>query len=329
MFYKPSTGKNRKNPSSLHEKDQHYFELLKQKIVTVLQQSLPGINPSITDWKGQEITDFQEDLRIKVNAHISEKWFYTHMKSTHHSLPRVDMLNLLSKYAGYANWDDFIFCNKPQGQTTESKSTNNPDWYFILVPLIALVIMIAFFGLFKLFNTREYRFSFLDADTREPIINEKMEIILFQEGESPVHYMVQHDGCFHLKTDKSSIKMLVKAPYYQTDTIVRILKKLEPEETILLNPDDYSLMIHYFSMMKVDDWEKRRKRLNGMIGDDAMIYQVIKGKEAMGVALFNKQEFIDKLTVPSGSLKNIEILDTQFKDGKITVLRFRINEKKR
>ena len=66
----------------------------------MMQQSYPGINSAISEWKGQDITDFQEELLSKVNAHISEKWFYTHMKSTNKTLPRIDVLNLLSKYAG-------------------------------------------------------------------------------------------------------------------------------------------------------------------------------------------------------------------------------------
>ena len=45
-----------------------------------MQQSYPGINPVISEWKGQEITDFQEELLNKANAHISEKWFYNHIK---------------------------------------------------------------------------------------------------------------------------------------------------------------------------------------------------------------------------------------------------------
>jgi hypothetical protein len=301
--------------------------VLKKKIAAVMQQSYPGINPSVTDWKGQEITDFQEDLRIRVNAQISEKWFYTHMKSSHATLPRIDMLNFLSKYTGYANWDDFIFKNK--AEVPVLTGSKNPNRYFILIPLFALVIICVIFGLFKLFNTREYRFTFIDADTREPITSNKTQIILLPEGESPVHYMAESDGCFLLKTDKSKIKMVVRSPYYQTDTIVRIVKKLDLEEIVMLKPDDYSLMIHYFSMMKVDDWQKRRDRLNAMIDDGAMIYQVFNGREVTGMALYNKHEFIDKLTMPVGSLKNIEILDSQIKDGKIMILRFRINEKKR
>jgi uncharacterized protein involved in tolerance to divalent cations len=305
--------------------------VLKQKIVAVLQQSFPGINSSIMDWKGQEITDFQEDLRIKVNAHISEKWFYTHMKSSHHSLPRIDMLNLLSKYAGYANWDDFVFknsdviSNKPSAVSTQ-KSANR---FFLMIPLLVLVIVALLYGLFKMFNTREYRFCFNDADTREPITNSQIEVTLLLEGETPVHNLTGPDGCFLLKTDKSLISMVVKAPYYRTDTIRRMVRKLNRNEMVMLHADDYSLMIHYFSMMKVDDWAKRRSRLEAMIDDGAMICQVFNDKEVTGMALYNKQEFIDKMTMPAGSLKNIEILSSQMRENKIMVLRFRINEKKR
>jgi len=307
----------------LHNKDFTYFELLRQKIVAEMQKTYPGINPLIADWKGQEIINFQEDLRIKANANLSEKWFYTHMKSSYPGLPRIDMLNILCKYCGYAGWDDFIYKNKPNVPAISVKE--NPNRYFVIVPLLAVGIVGILFLLFELFNTQDYKFYFIDADTREPVISGKTEIILLNEGESPVHYFVEKDGSFRLKTDKSKIKMVVKAPYYKVDTIARIVTKLNNEEMVLLRPDDYALMIHYFSNMKVDDWEKRRVKLNQMIDDNAVFYQVMGGKKATGMALYNKEEFIDKLTMPSGNLRNMEILDSQFKNGRITLLRFRIN----
>jgi hypothetical protein len=314
-------------------KDHSNFELLKQKIVEVMQQSYPGINPVIEEWKGQEITDFQEDLRVKVNANLSEKWFYTHMKSEHDSLPRIDILNILSRYAGYANWDDFVFRSKSADAPTIRrqpilKRGPSPDQYFMLIPVVALIILAILFGLFKFFNTREYRFCLVDADTREPI-REKAELVLLPEGESPVHYFTGNDGCFLLKTDKSRIRLVVRAPYYRTDTIVRTVRKLHRDETVMLKADDYALMIHYFSMMKVDDWERRRAKLDSLIDERAIIYQVISDRDASGIMVLDKQEFIGKLTIPSGSLRNIEILRTGIRNGKIMLLRFRINDKKR
>ncbi|NAW52056.1 hypothetical protein GNY06_11985 [Elizabethkingia argentiflava] len=62
----------------------------------------------ISKWKGIDIIYFQEDLRKKAKGNISEKSFYTYFKSSPMSrLPRIDILNLLSVYAGYSSWYDF------------------------------------------------------------------------------------------------------------------------------------------------------------------------------------------------------------------------------
>lgn len=297
----------------------------------MMQQSYPGINPSISEWKGQEITDFQEELRIRVNARISEKWFYTHFKGEKATLPRIDMLNLLSRFAGYANWDDFKFRNRPMlpAGTDIAGGARSANRMFYLVPALVLAVALLFYGLFRLFNTREYTFSFYDADTHEPIAGSAVEVTLLEKGESPVHRLVPPGDCFRLRTDRSEIRMAVSAQYYREDTITRIVRKLDTEEKIMLHADDYALILHYFSMTAVDDWKKRREKLEAMFDDDAMICQVVNDKEATGVALFNKREFIDRMTMPAGSLKNMEILSSIRIGDRIRILRFRINEGKR
>ena len=310
----------------MHNVNKNHFELLKQSIVDTMKESYPGINPSISDWKGQEITDFQEELLIKVNAHISEKWFYNHIKSENKSLPRIDILNLLSKYVGYVNWDDFVFKNSRQ--QAGGKSISKANRVFIIVPLFVILVMAILFLLFKHFSNREYSFSFYDAHTRETITGSQIEIKISSKDESPMSYFSDTSGEFVLKTDESVVKMVISAPYYKTDTITRILKTFETNQKISLQPNDYALIIHYFSVMNVDDWKNRRSYLGKIIDDGAIIYQVLNDANAPGMELYNKEEFIDKLTMPTGSLKHIEILDTKFKDDKIMVLRFRINKKK-
>lgn len=62
----------------------------------------------ISKWKGIDIIYFQEDLRKKAKGNISEKSFYTYFKNSPVTkLPRIDMLNLLSIYAGYDSWYEF------------------------------------------------------------------------------------------------------------------------------------------------------------------------------------------------------------------------------
>ena len=310
----------------MHNENKYLFELLKQNIMATMKQTYPGINPSITDWKGQEITDFQEDLLIKVKAHISEKWFYNHIKSKSKSLPRIDVLNLLSKYVGYANWNDFVHENNTQ--LPHGKLITKGNRVFVVLPLLVILVMAILFFLFKQLGTREYTFTFFDAYTREPITANQIEIKVLSEDESPTIYFSDTSGGFVLKTDESILKMAVNAPYYKTDTITRILKKFETNQKISLQANDYALIIHYFSVKDVEDWKKRRSQLANIFDDAAIVYQVFNDKNAPGMEIYNKDEFIDKLTMPSGSLKHIEILDTKFQDDKIMILRFRVNKKK-
>jgi len=285
-----------------------------------MRQSYPGINPVISEWKGQEIVDFQEELSRNVNAHISEKWFYNHMKTDSPSLPRIDMLNLLSRYAGYANWDDFKYKHADHSFPVPSPSTSNR--YFFYVPALVVVVLGILFLFFKLFSSREYTFRFYDADTAEPITNTIIEVSVLLPGQSPVSHLCRPNGSFTIKTDKTVIRFMVESPYYETDTIIRILDKFNRDETVKLRPDNYALMIHYFSTMNVKDWKDRRDQLSRMIADSALIFQVFE-KETIGVELYSKWEFINKLTLPSSGLKNIEILDTRYQEDKISMIRFR------
>ena len=283
-------------------------------------QSNPGMNPEISEWKGQDITDFQEDMLIKVNEQLSEKWFYSHMKAPDPSLPRIDVLNILSQYAGYANWNDFRFKNLGQFATIEKleKKSN----ILIRIPLIFLTVMIVIFVIIKIINTQNYRFSFIDADTGDPI-KSNIRADLLMDNESPVSYVSDNDGGIVVRTNKSRIRMVVKTPYYITDTITRLLKKFNHAEQVSLNADSYALMIHYFSQTDVNAWQRRREQLSKMISDDAMIYQMPDMDGFPGMELYNKQEFIDKLTMPASSLKNIDVVDCRYSKGQIAILRFR------
>ena len=85
-----------------------HFEQLKNEVQA---QYLKNHSPSfdkISKWKGIDIIYFQEDLRKKAKGNISEKSFYTYFKNSPVTkLPRIDMLNLLSIYAGYDSWYEF------------------------------------------------------------------------------------------------------------------------------------------------------------------------------------------------------------------------------
>ena len=119
---------------------------------------------------------------------------------------------------------------------------------------------------------------------------------------------------------------MINAPYYQSDTISRVIEDQYHQEIISLKKDDYALMIHFFSNSDFEGWEKRRKQLNQMIADDAIIFQVEKGNTLSGLDMLNKEEFIDRLTLPINSLKNIRIIHSIYQDEKIFRLRFILEE---
>lgn len=293
-----------------------YFRLLKKEVAATLQQSVPGINPNIESWKGQEIVFFQEDLELKVKGRISEKWFYTHIKDENSKLPRIDILNLLSKYAGYADWNDFKLKHeiKEEPDTVLIHKVNAIKWMLFLA-LGLLVVSTAYY----LFRPKTYEFCFVDPDKNAAIINQPIEIILLKENQSPRHFWCKN-GCFSITTREKRIRFVVKAAYYKVDTITRFLNL--PKEDIHLKTNDYALMIHYFSKANKTDWAKRRKQLDRMIAENAQIYQVYDN-ENIGMELFNKQEFINKLTMPVRSLNNIEIIETIYTGNRISLLKFR------
>jgi hypothetical protein len=298
-----------------------YFENLKVQIVKTMQQSYPGIPDSVAKWKGQNIIDFQEDLCFKQNEYISEKWFYTHMKSTNSKPPRIDILNFLSKYVGYKNWDEFKLKNE------FDNPKNNPDKsnrVFYLIPFLMLIVLTVFYMIYKSTYIQEYTFCFYDSDTKASIENSIVEISILSNDESPVNYLCNKEGCFSVKTNKRVITFVVETPYYHIDTITRTLNKFNRTENVKLRIDDYAVMIHYFSNSNVEDWLKRRENLNQMFSESVKIYQVLEG--SIGMEIYNKWEFINKLTLPTNSLRDLEIIDTKYKGGKITHLRFKQNE---
>ena len=308
----------------MQKSDNEIFELLKLKIAERMRQSYPGKNPDMGEWKGQDIVDFQEELLSKVNTRISEKWFYSHIKTRSAALPRIDALNLLSKYAGYGNWDDFRFKQLPVGSLPKD-SVKSANIYFILIPGLMLIILTIFYFSFKIISTRNYKLVFIDELSQQAITNNIIEVSLLREGGSPTDYLCKSDGTLSLSTDKSIVSMVVKSPNYQTDTITIVLDKVSRKEIIALKPDNFSRMLDYFSTVKVKDWQKQRNSLSESISDSAVIYEVFDDGERKMDTL-NKWEFINKLTLLSGGHRDIQILEKKYNGEKISIILFKQTE---
>ena len=293
--------------------------MLKQEVVRTFRKNYPGASHRIEDWKGKTIAVFQDDLFEKVHENISEKWFYIHMKSQSEKLPRIDMLNILSSYCGYTDWQDFTYKNKINEQASHRKVTSNK--VFLYVALLTLSISGLFYLVYQLTSTREYRFCFINADDLSPVSDRKVQLEIINKGESSKTYVCDSTGCVIFKTDQIYLSFVVSAPYYRQDTIERTLKKYDRQEEIKLYTDDYALMLNYFSNSSVEAWNQRRKHLDRIFAEDAVIYEVFQ-KGTTGIEMYDKPEFINKLSMPVKSIRNIEVLNIEYENGKIKSLRF-------
>jgi hypothetical protein len=302
-----------------------YFEYLKQALEKKYKEHYPDCALKITDWRQQEIIRFQKLMQEAVKDRISEKWFYTHIKpEKNDKLPRVDTLNLLAEFLGYANWEAF---KNGQGQKIESiKDKQGLIPFFkknrisIAIIIIVMIISGIAYSNITFSKTEPYIFCFVNADDKDRIVSENIEITVLHQDQSPEIINCDTNACFTTETSEEKISFIVKAKYYKPDTIIRYLNKKKRTEIIKLKQDDYALMIHLFSTSKIKDWEKQRNHLDKMIAEDAEIYQ-IDDKER-GVEIYNKEEFIDKMTMPLNSLKNIEIVELAYQEGKISMMRF-------
>ncbi|MBN1180657.1 MAG: hypothetical protein JXB49_00115 [Bacteroidales bacterium] len=300
-----------------------YFQLLKKEIALTLIKSYPGMNEAIETWKGQDIVNFQDDLLKKVNSTLSEKWFYSHIKTESDKIPRIDMLHILARYSGYIDWNDFK-AKHPLSEESKIVLTRKRLRHNHYIYYSILIIIIGIFTLIIFGRAKEYSFCFIDNDLQQPVKNMKIEALIINDGESPSYMVADSDGCLHIRTKRDKISFVIKAPYYKIDTITRILSSKRRNEKVRLHANDYALMIHYFSTSDVSNWKKRRKQLDEMFADNARIYHVF-GKNEMGIEMYNKQEFINKLTTPVNSLRDIEIIETIYTGNKISILRFKMN----
>ena len=375
-----------------------HFEQLKSEVqARYLENHIPS-DDNIANWKGIDIIYFQEDLRKQTKANISEKSFYTYFKASPVlKLPRIDILNLLSNYAGYISWYDFkknhlfaeeilenyseeasnldenlskneLFSDRVQQllvknkdeipsienvvlqnnvndyqtvavkTTTKStpeisiKNKRKPFKEYILASVTTiLALVVGYLGFGDAIFGRTYTYCFSDADRNSSIQN-TLEIKVLKKDESPLFFRIKPGECFYYPTKDDIIKMEISSPFYENLQISRNLKDAPDQETIELKPDDYKMAVYYFSKKDMGESAEqiklKRRKLENLIAENATIYQVFDS-DIYGVETLDRQKYINLLTIPSTSLKNLNIIEMTRDKGKIVTIKFKIdNEKK-
>ena len=286
----------------MNSQEKKKFTLFKNQIIATYLKNNSG-SKDVKKWSGNDIVSFQEDLFSKVNTRVSEKWFYSYFKNEPEKLPRIDMLNILSTYIGLENWDDFT-----------KKNTKKSNYSYLW--LLLVVIMATAYFIIKN-NENTFHFCFYDEDKNEQITI-PIQIKILKNNESPLFYKSDENGCFKYKAKDDIINFVISSPYYKTDTIRRQINT--SNNIIKVATDDYTLMLDYYTNNKLKNWNKRKKELEKLIDNKAVIYQLYS--KNIGVEIYTKEEFINLLTIPTNSLKRIRIIRKEFKNDKIVKLKF-------
>ncbi len=340
------------------ERELKYFDLLKKEVISHFREDFSYVSEDPTEWKITHINYFQEHLFQKTKGNFSDRWFYTYFKNNPNKLPRIDMLNILSNYIGYKSWGDYVSKNpieeEPWGVSNENISEKNEELTLLpieskpsensvrsvekaldkkittsaqkrkkLIIPSSLIVLLGGFLLISYINKKNntYRFYFKDNDR-----GSKMKGIRVYIPSNAAEPILVSDslGGVSVFTKEDTIRMYIQSPFYRKDTFLINLSKSDGEETIELTPNEYALMMYYYSRSDKSGPERRRSELNRLITDDALIYQVYDNED-YGVEVLSKDQYINLMTTPTESLKNFVLLSTSESGGKITHIKFKIN----
>ena len=193
-------------------------------------------------------------------------------------------------------------------------------WLGISVLLFVTVLILVFYD--NLFYTK-YTYAFTDAD-RNSSIKGELDVKIIRDNESPILFKVKPNSPFVYETKSKKLKMIISSPFYRTDTVTRDLIAAPESENIELKPNDYAIQLFYYSK-SIQDFKKKTEQLNRLISDKALIYQVVDS-DIYGIETMDKQKYISLVTLPTTSLENLEVIDSQMENGKIVMIKFRITD---
>lgn len=193
-------------------------------------------------------------------------------------------------------------------------------WLGISVFLFAIVLILVFYD--NLFY-KKYTYAFIDAD-RNSSIKGELDVKIIRENESPILFKVKPNSPFVYETKSKSLKMIISSPFYKAEEITRDLTNAPDTENIELKPNEYAVQLYYYSK-SIKDFKKKTQQLNRLISDNALIYQVVDS-DIYGIETMDKQKYISLVTLPTTSLENLEVIDSQMKNGKIVMIKFKITD---
>ena len=316
---------NAENPyfGGMEGQDLTAWYLLKDRLGNVYHETFPDSPSDIRSLSGPEFRRFQQHLMDTVQGRVSEKWFYTHIKpETNSRLPRVDVLNLLSRYAGAESWMEFKagvqvdHSDIPAPASDRALSKRLPT--ILIGVLIGGVVLIGM-GFLLASPKPSKKICLVDGVFGTSIRDSALQVLQLIEGESPRLLSAQEDGCITISRAGEFVRVVAKVPYYRQDTLIRSWKEIQDGESFVLQPDDVANMVRYFSAAASADRIKRSSQLTQMIAPDARMIRM-HSDGLTGVEMYAREEFVRYLLV--FGQQNLRVLETAYENGLVSQLRF-------
>ncbi|MGC4041712.1 MAG: hypothetical protein QM710_13230 [Flavobacterium sp.] len=298
-----------------------HFQRLKQQVLLKYQEHYPFFKGSWKTFSAQDIQNLIGLIEEKNKHTISEKWIYTHLKpETNQKIPRKDMLNILAQFVGISGWDEFVFETVPEtapGSALQKKPAK--IWWAVL--LICTGIAVWYFGFHSSAAPKENSIQLNNEFTNEKIQSDEVKVVQLEDSvEKPLEVK---DGKVQVSpSGKKETKLLVKSPFYHPKTIIVNNEEPEPPKQVALTPDDYAMMLKAFMVSDVKDWQTRKVQLNKILADDLEVIVMLKGN--IGAEYFDKNEFSQKLIVPTAAIRKMKIIELENnEDNKIRFIRIK------
>lgn len=340
------------------------FEILKKELTRQFLKANSASSIDISEWKGQDIVDFQEDVFSRTKSTVSEKWFYTYFKSEFKKLPRIDMLNLLSQYAGYTGWSEFIQTHQNNLEEAIQRENQEKKTQAVVLtetpPAEKEKVL-------KVENTEEKITEISPARPAEKPKKKRNYLfigfisilglgILLTSAFFIFFYQKTFEFCF-MDSDRNStitepIEITIARKGFtplELFTVNGCIEFPSKEDTLLMvikstyyKQDTFKINLHQYQgretiRLQPDDYKvmlrhyskssqsvKERIKMLDQMIADDALIYQVYDNEYFGVEVLSKKQYINLVSLPTTSLKNYTLIEAERKNGKIVKIKFKI-----
>ena len=292
------------------------FYELKKSVLEHYKKRYPYFDGNWKTFSAQDILNLIDDVQEQTKNSVSEKWIYTHLKpEANEKLPRKDMLDIFSKYVEKSSWNEYKHqFGKPNKEFKEVdfKGKSKKKLYWFLGLLIVLFFGFVFWKLIPQSNSTK-TIQLKEQYTNE-LIDEKTTKAFVIEDSIETEIPIENSKI----EVKDNAKIVVKNPLYRDKEVD--LEQNPQTNTVLLEPNDYASILQGFIKSDIKDWKTRKIQLQKILHDNVEVIVMLKNN--LGAEYFNKEEFSQKLIIPTASLKKMQIVEVKNDStNKITFIR--------